>query len=91
MDSTLYTKKYTISERGVVELPAGVTWKVLPRYTKFMGHLVHLEDCITVALHDEANKFQPAVVRMTTEEAEQFAATLLAVIAEKKLMDEKTK
>jgi len=89
MDSALYTKKYTISDNGVIELPPAVTWKVLPRYTKFIGQVVHLEDRIMVALLDEANKFYPAVVRMTTEEAEQFAATLLQVIAEKKRADDK--
>jgi hypothetical protein len=87
LDVTLCIKKYTPSEKGVIDVPAGSVWKVWPRYTMFVGHLVHLENLLTVAVLDEANRFVPVTVRMTTEEAEQFAARLLETIAERKRLD----
>jgi hypothetical protein len=90
LDITLNTKRYESPEKGGIELSEGVVWKVWPRYTKFLGQdLIHLEDLITIALLDEPKKYLPVVVRMTTEEAEQFAEKLLSVISKKKLEEEK--
>jgi hypothetical protein len=85
LDCALYTKPYKATEHGAFFLPAGVKWKVMPRYIGRSndGRQI-VDDRITLVLQDTKNSFWPMIAKMSLEEAERLQKELSAIISDKK-------
>ena len=86
LDCTLYTKPYKSNEHGAFFLPAGLKWKVMPRYVgRSADGKQSVDDRITLVLQNANNSFWPMIAKMQLEEAEALQKELSAVIDAKRL------
>lgn len=84
LDCAMYTKPYKGTEHGAYMLPAGLEWRVMPKYVgvdKDGKRMV--DDRITMVLVDGENRFWPFIAKMSVEQAEVLKEQLGEVIAEK--------
>lgn len=85
LDCGLYTKPYQSNEHGAFFLPAGLQWRVMPRYVGIAANGERIvDDRITLVLVDDKNKFWPFIAKMSLEEAESLEQKLAKVIADKR-------
>ncbi len=84
MNVMIATKPYEFNEHGTAHLPAGVTWRVLPRYVGMSaGGQRTVDDRITLVLQDAENGFWPVIARMDIDVAERLVAELQNLIEER--------
>ena len=92
LDCLLGTMPYTANEHGLITLPAGIEWQVLPHYTSISDDgSIAIDNRITVVLNDSKNSFYPLVVRMNLKEAARLNEQLSSVIADKISRDTESK
>ena len=74
IEAALYTRPYKVGDDGVLDLPAGVVVRVMPRYRGMTEEGKPLVDeRVTMILMDEKEHFWPVIVKMTNAAAKALA------------------